>query len=166
MKTRRVLTTCFLIALAVGVGERAGAQQPANTPGQNTPVGADGVATIKTSTQLVIETVGVKDRSGKPIEGLTAKDFIITEDGVPQTISFLEYQKLPEEPSAPVISAATNGTTALVASPMAKLPRSQIAPERRRTRVRRMNRVHKPAIKRSETLRLGARLRPRLRISS
>ena len=130
MKTRRVLTTCFLIALAVGVGERAGAQQPANTPGQNTPVGADGVATFKTSTQLVIETVGVKDKSGKPIEGLTAKDFIVTEDGMPQTISFFEYQKLPEDPAAPILSTATNTATALVASPMAKLPRTQIAPER------------------------------------
>jgi len=130
MKTRRVLTTCFLIALAVGVGERAGAQQPANTPGQNTPVGADGVATFKTSTQLVIETVGVKDKSGKPIEGLTAKDFVVTEDGMPQTISFFEYQKLPEDPSAPILQTRTDTAAALVASPMAKLPRTQIAPER------------------------------------
>jgi len=129
MKTRRVLTTCFLIALSVGVGERAGAQQPTNAPGQNVPVGAE-VATFKTSTQLVIETVGVKDKSGKPIEGLTAKDFIVTEDGMPQTISFFEYQKLPEDPAAPILSAATNNATALVASPMAKLPRTQIAPER------------------------------------
>lgn len=130
MKTRRVLITCFLTALSVGVGERAGAQQPANAPGQNTAVGADGVATFKTSTQLVVETVGVKDKSGKPIEGLTAKDFVITEDGAPQTISFFEYQKLPEDPSAPIISTATNSTTALVAAPMPRLPRSQIAPER------------------------------------
>jgi VWFA-related protein len=118
------------MALAVSIRDRAGAQQPANAPGQNTPVGADGVATFKTSTQLVIETVGVKDKSGKPIEGLTAKDFIVTEDGMPQTISFFEYQKLPEDPSAPIISTAANTATALVASPMAKLPRSQIAPER------------------------------------
>jgi len=130
MKTPRVLTTGFLIALSAGVGERAGAQQPANVPGQNTPVSADGVATFKTSTQLVIETVGVKDKSGKPIEGLTAKDFIVTEDGMPQTISFLEYQKLPEDPSAPILSTSANTTTALVASPLAKLPRAQIAPER------------------------------------
>ncbi len=125
MKTRRLLTTCLLIVLAVGVRERAGAQQPAGTPPQNAAAGADTV-TFKTSTQLVIETVGVKDKSGKPIEGLTAKDFNITEDGMPQTIAFFEYQKLPEAPADAIL------TTAAVpaAAPMPKLPRTQIAPER------------------------------------
>ena len=56
--------------------------------------------TFKTSTQLVVETVSVKDKSGKPVEGLTAKDFTITEDGVPQTIKFFEYQKFEEAPDA------------------------------------------------------------------
>ena len=45
------------------------------------------------------------DEDGKPVEDLTAKDFAITEDGVPQTISVFEYQKLtddtPAQPLAP-----------------------------------------------------------------
>ena len=64
-------------------------------------MGADGVATFQTTTQLVVETVRVKDKSGKPIEGLTAKDFTVTEDGAPQAIKFFEYQKLPEDPRLP-----------------------------------------------------------------
>jgi len=126
MKTRRLLTICLLIALTVGVRERAGAQQPAAAPPQNAAAGADTV-TFKTSTQLVIETVGVKDKSGKPIEGLTAKDFVITEDGMPQTIAFFEYQKLPDAPADAIL---TTTTPAPVAAPMPKLPRTQIAPER------------------------------------
>jgi len=126
MKTRRLLTICLLIALTVGVRERAGAQQPAGAPPQNAAAGADTV-TFKTSTQLVIETVGVKDKSGKPIEGLTAKDFVITEDGMPQTIAFFEYQKLPDAPADAIV---TTTTPAPVAAPMPKLPRTQIAPER------------------------------------
>ena len=49
---------------------------------------------MKVSTQLVIETVTVRDRNGKIIEDLTEKDFAITEDGVPQTISVFQFQKL------------------------------------------------------------------------
>jgi VWFA-related protein len=125
MKTRRLLTTCLLIVLAVGIRDRARAQQPAGAPPQNAAAGADTV-TFKTSTQLVIETVGVKDKSGKPIEGLTAKDFTITEDGMPQTIAFFEYQKLPEAPADATLTTAA----VTAAAPMPKLPRTQIAPER------------------------------------
>jgi len=117
--TRRILTIYLLLVLALG------AQQPPAP--QNAPVGADGTAIFRTSTQLVIETVSVKDKSGKPIEGLTAKDFIITEDGAPQTIAFFEYQRLPEAPSAP-ITTATNAAEIAI-TPFPKLPRSQIAPE-------------------------------------
>jgi len=117
--TRRILTIYLLLVLALG------AQQPPAP--QNAPVGADGTAIFRTSTQLVIETVSVKDKSGKPIEGLTAKDFIITEDGAPQTVAFFEYQRLPEAPSAP-ITTATNAAEIAI-TPFPKLPRSQIAPE-------------------------------------
>ncbi len=44
---------------------------------------------FRSGAQLTVETVTVKDKAGHPIEGLTAKDFSITEDGAPQTISFV-----------------------------------------------------------------------------
>ena len=58
--------------------------------------------TFRAGTRLIVEEVTVKDKDGKPIEGLTAKDFIVTEDGEPQTISFVEFQRLSNssEPSA------------------------------------------------------------------
>ncbi len=68
--------------------------------GQNAPAGSNGAATFTSGTQLVIETVVVTDKKGSPIEGLTSKDFTVTENGVPQAIRFFEHQKLPETPAA------------------------------------------------------------------
>jgi VWFA-related protein len=62
--------------------------------------------TVRVSTQLVVETVVVKDRAGKEIEGLTKDDFTVTEDGVAQTISVFEYQKLED---TPVLALADGG---------------------------------------------------------
>ncbi|MFB3826617.1 MAG: VWA domain-containing protein [Bryobacteraceae bacterium] len=67
--------------------------------GQNTQPGTP-AATYSVGTQLVIETVAVTDGKGNPVEGLTAKDFSVTEDGVPQAIRIFEYQKLPERSDA------------------------------------------------------------------
>jgi VWFA-related protein len=90
--------------------------------GQNAPA-ANAPATFSTSSQLVVETVNVKDKSGKPIEGLTAKDFTVTEDGAEQTIRFFEYQRVPEEADAEPPMAATS-------LPLKKLPEAQITTER------------------------------------
>lgn len=50
------------------------------------------------STLLIVQNVTVKDRKGQPIPGLTAKDFIVTENGEPQEVAFVEYQKLDAAP--------------------------------------------------------------------
>jgi VWFA-related protein len=77
--------------------------------------------TFKSTTQLVVETVNVKDKNGKPITGLAAKDFVVTEDGVAQEIKFFEYQKL----DAVLPSPAIPSTQRIV--PVPRLSRTQIA---------------------------------------
>ena len=61
------------------------------------------------ATLLIVQTVTVKDKKGQPIAGLTAKDFVVTEDGVPQDIAFVEYQKL----DAPPLGATDDATSDL-----------------------------------------------------
>jgi VWFA-related protein len=98
---------------------------PSNTPGTNAnPGGA--VATFTTGTQLVVEEVTVLDKSGKPIEGLTKKDFTLTEDGVAQEIEFFDNENLPDK-SAPQLQ--TRPEAPVTVAPMEKLTRTEIAPE-------------------------------------
>src|SRR3984885_9362464 len=72
----------------------------AQVVGQNTQPGGAGTYTLSVTSKLVIEAVNVKDKQGKSINGLTAKDFTVTENGVAQQISFCEYQELPVAPDA------------------------------------------------------------------
>lgn len=67
--------------------------------GQNSAAGAGAQATFTASTRLVIETVVVTGKNGVPVEGLSANDFVVTENGVPQTIRVFEYQNLPKAPA-------------------------------------------------------------------
>ncbi len=69
----------------------------AQTIGSNTPAGAEKTYTLSVKSQLVVETVVVTDKQGKPISGLTAKDFTVTEDGTPQTIRVFEHETLPSD---------------------------------------------------------------------
>jgi VWFA-related protein len=110
----RIVLTALLV-----LGEGAMAQ----TIGGNTSPNQPGPTTFQTSTQLVIETVVVKDKNGKAIEGLTAKDFNITEEGVAQTIKFFEFQRLDEIAQTP-LPPLTEPVTALQ-----RFPHSQITPE-------------------------------------
>src|SRR5579862_8297279 len=111
---RRLIGIFLAFILAAG-GQQIGQNNTAQT----------GPATFQTSTQLVIETVSVKDKNGNPVEGLTAKDFTITEEGAPQTIKFFEYQKLDE----PADKDAAPPAQTIRVAPLAKYPHSQITPE-------------------------------------
>ena len=51
-------------------------------------------ATFRSGAQLTVVDVTVTGSDGRPIEGLTAADFAISEDGEPQAISLLAFQRV------------------------------------------------------------------------
>src|SRR5215831_15985937 len=59
------------------------------------------ITTFKTTSNLVIINVFVRDKSGNVVEGLKKEDFRLVEDGKPQTIAVFEFQKLEEEAVLP-----------------------------------------------------------------
>jgi VWFA-related protein len=85
--------------------------------------------TFRTGTRLIVQTVTVTDSNGKPVEGLTAQDFTVTEEGVAQTISFVEFQRLENAPAAtpPVQSpAAATGVASATQPQISTLPPGNI----------------------------------------
>ncbi|MFB3827908.1 MAG: VWA domain-containing protein [Bryobacteraceae bacterium] len=74
-------------ALPIGLALAALAQQPE--------------VVFRTTTNLVVLDVTVRDRSGKDITGLTKSDFTVIEDGKPQSIAVFEFQNLETRPLAP-----------------------------------------------------------------
>jgi VWFA-related protein len=74
---------------------------------------------FKSGAQLTVETVTVKDKDGRVIEGLTAKDFSVVEDGAPQAISFVELQRVQSAPDAPTAPAVAPTPAGKVAPPVA-----------------------------------------------
>jgi VWFA-related protein len=88
------LPLCVVIS-----GSTTAAQQQA--PQTQQPV-------FRTTTRLIVQTVTVKDKDGKVVEGLTAQDFAVTEDGQPQDIAFVEFQRMQGTPAA-APAAIANG---------------------------------------------------------
>src|SRR3954454_9563379 len=89
----RSVTATFLAWVLV-----LSAQQPAAQQQETAAPAPKGGAKFSTSTQLVVEDLILKDKSGNAILGLKPSDFIVLEDGKPQKIEFVEFQNLEEAP--------------------------------------------------------------------
>jgi len=81
--------------------------------------------TLRLNSQLVVETVVVKDKQGGFIEGLTAKDFVVMEDGQPQMIRFCEHERL-TAPGTPLPATPEDEEEITI---YRRLARTQIASE-------------------------------------
>lgn len=101
------------------------ASSTAQQIGQNRSSDAQDTFTMTVKVQLVVEAVVVKDKQGNPIHGLTAKDFTVTEDNVPQTIKFCEHQDLAET-AKPLPPSKRNEENVKIYK---QLAREKIAPE-------------------------------------
>ncbi len=115
-----MLRLLILVGLAVFGGALP---THAQTIGQNKEPGASETYTLSVRSQLVVEAVTVKDKQGNAVPGLTANDFTVTEDGVPQKIRFCEYQSLPTT-AAPLPRDKDESVTIY-----RRLARTQLTPE-------------------------------------
>src|SRR5215467_2153582 len=101
---------CFLSSAPVSHGQQA--QQK-----ESQQKDSDKPFTLSINTQLVVQTVVVKDKDGKNIEGLTDKDFTVTEDGAPLTISVFQFQRLDDKPLTKEASPVENQTPTVIVQP-------------------------------------------------
>src|SRR5688572_3566415 len=84
----RVSTLALMLALAAGAIAPSAQQQqqPPDTPRFESSAGVT----------IVSVDVVVRDAAGNVVRGLTAKDFVVSEDGKPQTISTFSFQEISE----------------------------------------------------------------------
>jgi VWFA-related protein len=113
--------TVILFFATLGLGNSAKAQQI----GTNAVQGPKDAYTLTVKSQLVIETVVAKDKQGNFVGGLTAKDFNVTEDGVPQTIRFCEHETLPTTANPLPVTASDEEEITIYK----RLAHTQLAPE-------------------------------------
>jgi VWFA-related protein len=98
----------------------------------------DDIPVFRASSNLVIVTMFVRDKDGKPMKGLKKEDFIVTENGKPQTISVFDFQELTRPPDQKPTGTVAELKEAPAATPTAAAP-VQASPEgRARFRDRRL----------------------------
>jgi VWFA-related protein len=84
----------MVIAMALmAAGQQTPPKATARPPGK-TPL-------YTSNANVVIVDVTVKDKAGNAIDSLTQDDFLVLEDGHPQTVNIFEHQKLTMEPEPP-----------------------------------------------------------------
>jgi VWFA-related protein len=100
---------------------------------QSAPTAPRGGVKFQTTSQLVVVNVAAKDKNGNSIEGLTAADFTVTEDGKTQQVKVFEFQRLEDRtlPEPQLAKRETAVAAATDAGPAVKpVVAARIAPSR------------------------------------
>lgn len=94
---RRVgnLLCCFLLSSGTTLAQAVPAKAAA---------GGQPTAMLQTSARMVLLDVLVTDKSGKPVHGLKAQDFMVLEDGKPQQVQGFEEHRRDAEPARPSVA--------------------------------------------------------------
>ncbi len=92
--------------------------------GQNKAADEPQTFTLSIGSNLVVEAVTVKDKQGNFIPGLKADDFVLTENGAPQTIRYCEHQDLESAKPLSMPTSSNNDITIYN-----RLARTQISSE-------------------------------------
>jgi len=118
-RARRIAAAIVVAALLAALVPVTAARQPAAQQQQPPqPI-------FRSGAQLTVVDVTVTGRDGTPIDGLTAADFALTEDGEPQAISLVAFQRLERDTPAERDASADRATP----PPPAAAPRSsRVAP--------------------------------------
>ncbi len=103
---------------------RAAAGRPEQARGRSREFHADGQGSSGRRSR------GGERQARQSIHGLTAKDFTLTEDGVPQTISFCEHEDLAETAKPLPLGKHGDENITYLQSPGAHADRSRIDRER------------------------------------
>jgi VWFA-related protein len=111
---RQPLSLALVVLLALAVSPRSSAgpeQEPAPAAPQ---------PTFPTLVELVTVDVAVMDKKGQAVPDLSRDDFLVTDNGTPQTLTSFEAVVVPETPEGPPVRRAPFSTN--------------VAPEARRAR--------------------------------
>ncbi len=104
---RSAFALALVIALVAPSPALVGQQPPASTPG----AAPTQPPLFRSSVNLIMVDVVVRDRSGAVVKGLTADDFELQEDGVRQPILSFAYDEVRAD-AAPIENASTLGRAA------------------------------------------------------
>jgi VWFA-related protein len=125
------IAMALFLALAAGTG-RPTAEQPEQRPQQpQQPVDAPRFESSVSLTIVSVDVV-VRDSSGNVVRGLTAKDFVVSEDGKPQTIETFSFQEIaaasPDTPDVQLLDGLEDKVRAEAARAASATPATTAPP--------------------------------------